>query len=67
MRCGDPDHLKILKKGVETWHKWRDRNEKIHPDREGISFAPLNLTDADLSGTNLQNEDLEFCNLRKAN
>jgi hypothetical protein len=38
VRCGDPDHLKIPIKGVATWNKWRDRNEKIHPDLEGISF-----------------------------
>jgi len=28
----NPEHLKILKRGVEVWNKWREDNPKIVPD-----------------------------------
>ena len=34
----NPEHLEILKQGVEVWNKWQQENPKIQPD----------LRDADL-------------------
>jgi hypothetical protein len=31
----NPEHLKILKKGVEAWNKWRKENPDIQPDLTG--------------------------------
>jgi len=39
----NPEHLSIVKQGVESWNKWRGQNLAIAPDLSG----------ADLSGTNL--------------
>ena len=28
----NPEHLEILKQGVEVWNKWRDEYPKMQPD-----------------------------------
>jgi len=28
----DPEHLRILKRGVNVWKKWREENPDIKPD-----------------------------------
>jgi hypothetical protein len=52
----DKKHIKILKKGVDTWNQWRNENPKIRPD----------LTEADLSCRILDQVDLRRANLAKA-
>lgn len=49
------DHLKILKRGVKAWNKWRKANPQILPD----------LSDADLRGAKLAGAELDWTNLRK--
>jgi len=53
----NPEHLQILKQGVEAWNAWRKQNEDIRPD----------LTSTDLSGTDLTSVDLGEGNLASAN
>ena len=53
----NPEHLKILKQGVEVWNKWREENPQIKPD----------LVNANLGGVNLSNADLSYANLVIAN
>lgn len=43
----NPEHLAILKQGMEVWNNWRDENLDVIPD----------LREADLSGTNLSRAD----------
>jgi Pentapeptide repeats (8 copies) len=45
---GNPEHLKILKQGIEAWKEWRRQYPSIRP----------NLTEADLIGANLSRADL---------
>jgi hypothetical protein len=39
----NPEHLEILKQGVEQWNKWREEHPEVDPD----------LSEADLDGANL--------------
>ena len=56
----NPEHLEILKQGVAQWNKWREEHANV----------PLDLYDADLSGTNLSRAYLvasSAANLGRAN
>lgn len=74
------NHLKILKQGVKSWNKWRDKNPNIIPDLAGVKLSyfdldGINLARADLRRVNLshgsfrnsffQNADLSGANLNK--
>ena len=39
------EHVAMLKKGVDAWNAWREKNPDIHPDLSGA-----NLWWADLRG-----------------
>lgn len=56
----DPEHLAILKKGVDAWNHWRIQNRDVPPD-----LSNTDLSEADLSGTNLMGADLSGAFLRK--
>ena len=49
----NPEHLKILKQGVEVWNRWREENPEVWP----------NLFDARLLGEELPGVDLNHANL----
>ena len=58
-----PEHLEILKQGVETWNSWRKKNPSIRPDLseaqlDSETLYVLNLSGADLRGANLRRKDL---------
>lgn len=53
----NPEHLKILKQGVEVWNRWREENPGIRPDLQKVDFM----------GEDLRNANLELVNLRRAN
>jgi hypothetical protein len=56
----NPEHLKILKQGVDVWNKWRIKNVlDILPDLSNSDLSFLNLTRADLSFTNLSESNLQ--------
>jgi TIR domain/Pentapeptide repeats (8 copies) len=64
----NPEHLQILKQGVEAWNAWREQNEDIRPDLtdtdlHGVNLTRANLTRADLMGANLMGATLEAANL----
>ena len=52
----NPEHLDILKQGVEVWNQWREKNPDVVPD----------LIQAKLSGTDLSYADLSYTDLTKA-
>jgi len=72
----NPEHLKILKQGVEAWNKWRFENPDISPALTNASLPQANLIEAylieanlskvDLSGADLTNADLTRANLQDA-
>ena len=55
----NPEHLAILREGVDKWNKWRAEHRSVHPDLsdaslEGEGLSEVNLSHADLRGTNLR-------------
>jgi uncharacterized protein YjbI with pentapeptide repeats len=68
----NPEHLAILKQGVEVWNRWRYENPEIGPD---LYFATLweadllfaNLREANLERAKLQGADLREAHLERAN
>jgi uncharacterized protein YjbI with pentapeptide repeats len=68
----NPEHLKILKQGVEIWNDWRESNQAESPNLfdADLSFTDLgsaDLTSADLSAAKLNGANLSFANLTAAN
>ncbi|MCL1469500.1 pentapeptide repeat-containing protein [Argonema antarcticum] len=69
--------LALLKKGVNVWNEWREKNPETRPDlREaelqkedlgGVNLMEADLRSCDLSGANLMGATLRFCDLRGAN
>lgn len=72
-----PDHLSVLKRGVEAWNAWRTDNPSIVPDLEGAeivqgefrgaNFQRANLISSVLRGTNLRDANLREANLTRSN
>jgi uncharacterized protein YjbI with pentapeptide repeats len=67
----NPEHLAILKQGVEQWNKWREGHPEVVPDlREaiigGADLYKVNFRDANLAGASLWKADLREANLRGA-
>lgn len=72
----NPEHLEILKRGVEVWNKWREEDVTLIPNLEGTHFVEaqlshVNLRDAILSDakfedTNLSGADFIRADLNKA-
>ena len=64
----NPEHLAILKQGVEQWNKWRAEHQELRPD---LGEADLSEADfqraADLRWANLRRSDLSRAHLSRAN
>jgi uncharacterized protein YjbI with pentapeptide repeats len=58
----NPEHLAILKKGVDHWNQWRTENPNVK-----IDLIEANLSGVDLSGVDLSGVDLSYANLYGAN
>lgn len=69
-------HLKVFRRGVTSWNKWRDKNPDVIPELTGIELDTenldgINLSQADLRGVilkavTLNNSLLENANLEGA-
>jgi hypothetical protein len=53
----NPEHLEILKLGVEKWNKWRIRHPDVEPE-----FTQAELRGAELPGANLAGAKLDWAN-----
>jgi uncharacterized protein YjbI with pentapeptide repeats len=67
----NPEHLEILKQGVEAWNKWRQQNPNTTPDLrnaqlEQMNLQGVNLDNALLGGACLKNADLQKATMRHA-
>ena len=58
----NPEHVEILKQGVEVWNRWREKNPKVKPDLSGADLHERNLSGVNLSEANLS--DARFYNAR---
>jgi hypothetical protein len=68
----DPQHVELIRQGVEVWNRWRQENSTIGPDLSGADLREANLSGADLreanlSGANLSGANLSGADLREAN
>lgn len=62
----NPEHLAILKQGVEAWNAWRRENQGIWPDLRRADLKGAKLDGAKLTGVNLKGADLKGADLRGA-
>lgn len=62
----NPDHVKILKQGVDVWNKWREDNPDVKPDLSEANLNQVELIEADLSKADLSGATLRDANLRLA-
>ncbi|MDQ1593262.1 MAG: hypothetical protein QOG71_3889 [Pyrinomonadaceae bacterium] len=64
----NPEHLEILKQGVEVWNKWRKEHLVIRvPDLRDANLISAKLFSADLRGANLSGSHLRDAYLGGAN
>jgi len=61
------NHLDILKKGVNTWNKWREDNPDAKPDLTEATLQGANLREVNFQGVLLEDANLQRANLREAN
>ena len=67
----DQEQLGLLRRSVEEWNKWREKNFGVEIDLEGAYLQRANLQQANLQrarllGANLEGADLEGANLKGA-
>ena len=62
----NPEHLKILKQGVEVWNRWREENPDALPDLQAANFEGADLLGVNLSGSRLQGADFRSADLGSA-
>jgi uncharacterized protein YjbI with pentapeptide repeats len=61
-----PEHLKQLKKGVESWNAWRKENPDFKPGFSDADFQEIDLQGANLNEANFQRANLSRANLQNA-
>jgi Pentapeptide repeats (8 copies) len=69
----NPEHLELLRQGVDAWNAWRVKEPSVRPDLSwenlrlahlnGANFAGANLGETDLSMAHLSGADLSRANL----
>ncbi len=67
----NPEHLEILKQGVDAWYLWRKKQKELRPDLSETDLASVELkgaylNDTDLRGAGLWGADLHRVFLRRA-
>jgi len=60
------EQLSILKKGVESWNKWREANSITKVDLSGAVLSGLNLSSMDFRDARLTRVDFREANLERA-
>lgn len=62
----NPEHLKILKQGIEAWNKWKKGQAGTQPDFVGAPLGGADFEGMDLAGAYLREVDLHQADLRRA-
>ena len=63
----NPEHVEILKQGVEVWNRWRKKNPQVKPDLCQTNLAKMDLRQANLRASLLSEVDFTGTNLADAN
>ncbi|ASQ90112.1 hypothetical protein CHL67_03485 [Prosthecochloris sp. GSB1] len=63
----NPEHLTILKQGVEVWNQWRVENPYFKIDLRKANLRQVNLSEAFLRGADLSEANLTVSELRGVN
>jgi uncharacterized protein YjbI with pentapeptide repeats len=63
----NPEHLEILKQGVEAWNHWRKANPDVKPDLRSADLRSADLHAANLRSAYLRSANLRYANLCSAN
>ena len=67
----NPEHVEILKQGVEAWNRRRVENPDVKPDLingnfQNVKLKEANLGKTELFGAKMSKTDLSMANLSKA-
>jgi uncharacterized protein YjbI with pentapeptide repeats len=62
----NPEHLALIKQGVDTWNAWREQNRGVVPDLSVADLRCANLTGANFREANLPGAILDRADLRNA-
>ncbi|NTW82583.1 MAG: toll/interleukin-1 receptor domain-containing protein [Chlorobiaceae bacterium] len=62
----NPEHVAILKQGLDVWNRWRKDNPEIIPDLKEANLREADLRDANLRGANVSGADLSGADLSGA-
>jgi uncharacterized protein YjbI with pentapeptide repeats len=49
----NPEHLEILKQGVEEWNRWRQERPDIKPDLSGADLRGIDFNDSKFTVVNI--------------
>jgi uncharacterized protein YjbI with pentapeptide repeats len=63
----DPEHLKLLRRGVGIWNAWRAENPAICPDLTEADISQTNWSGVKLTGATLNRADMRQANLSGVN
>lgn len=62
----NPEHVAILKQGVDAWNQWRGENPDVRPDLSDVVLKADDLSGTYLSRADLTGADLSDAILKKA-
>jgi uncharacterized protein YjbI with pentapeptide repeats len=62
----DPEHVVLVKSGVNNWNQWRQDNPFVLPDLSRAELKGSDLNEADLHGADLSRAELQWSNLMSA-
>ena len=63
----NPEHLDILKQGVEVWNRWKQKHLDIAPDFIGSSLYDTNFNGANFQSASFNNANLGRTSFNNAN
>jgi len=62
----NPEHIEILKQGVDAWNSWRNLNPKQRPDLSNANLIKMHLPNVDFRGADLGDAKLSHADLTGA-
>ena len=63
----NPEHLEMLKQGVEHWNQWRKEHPDVLPDLSDAILQRAKLAGANLSRADVRRVDLREADLSRTN